>query len=258
MSKLQNSNNQNQAESSTEFVNAEFQGLVSSIRQTLPQLAKYTIIGAYVIAIFAEGVLLYKTLHSFFLAEGAFGALYLFQATALIIFSLAISSGLQVTRAELVFFPQMNPGRLTIGRRSEVTAVAMGLVAIASVIFHGHHLGFPVAAVFSICALMGSATWLEVDFIGEVKFSTKKSIASDENYLKSLALDAMAVKKIDAEMRAIAKYKYKPDVAALFASLEADSKQEGNVQQAHPDAAYDLSQKPMAKEFYSSNGNGRN
>lgn len=144
--------------------NRSFQTMITGLRRAMPWIAACMLIAVYIVSAVAQGMLLQTLMQS--LAIGS-------------IMAYCISFAIQLTRATLVFFPQLNPNRPSFSYAGETIAIIMGIVAIGEIIglVFASTLALPVAISLAVLMAMGIA--VEIYLLKEVRHSTEAELMNN-------------------------------------------------------------------------------
>ena len=211
--------------------------MIRIIRRTMPGLAALLLIGVYAVSAVAGGMFLARLMASL---PGGIALAY------------SIGAAIQMTRASLVFFSQLNPTRPSFGFAGEVVAILMGVISIAEILSLVSAAGLAQPVAISLSILMAAGVGIELYLLREIKFSTEMELYSDRAHWGDLRSFYQARKEFKLFMEELADMESEP------VSNSTRAAGNGEERQPHPDDAYDLSQTPMTKaeleEYYSGNG----
>jgi len=142
-------------------VNRDFARLVQSVRQILPYLAVFLLIGVYITCAVTSGLFLGNLMTSI-----RFGG----------IISLSIGFAIQLTRGLLVFFPQLNPNRPVFNNVGEFVATLMGIVSIAEIVSLASASALHPAVAVSMSILMAAGVGVEIYLLQQIRFYTEMEL----------------------------------------------------------------------------------
>lgn len=141
--------------------------MIRIIRRIMPGLAALLLIGVYTVSAVAGGMFLARLMAAL---PGGIALAY------------AIGAAIQMTRASLVFFSQLNPTRPSFGYTGEVVAILMGVISIAEILSLVSAAGLAQPVAISLSILMAAGVGVELYLLREIKFSTEMELYSDRSH----------------------------------------------------------------------------
>lgn len=162
--------------------NSNFINIIKNIRAIMPGLGVLMVIIVYLVSAYAGGS-------------------FLTQLTGSTALGFSIAFAIQMTRAIIVFFNQMNPGRPVFGFLGETCAVVFGLFSIYEM--HNLTASYPSAVFVSVALLMGAGIVIEILLLREVKYSTEQELINNPELLQQIQENAISRANLKVHLAAI-------------------------------------------------------
>lgn len=162
--------------------NSNFINIIKNIRAIMPGLGVFMVVVVYLVSAFAGGS-------------------FLTQLTNSSVLGFSIAFAIQCTRAIIVFFNQMNPGRPVFGFLGETCAIVFGLFSIYEM--HNLTTSYPSAVFVSVALLMVAGIVIEILLLREVKYSTEQELINNPALLTQIQQNAISRANLKAHLEAI-------------------------------------------------------
>lgn len=139
-----------------------------------------------------------------YIVSGMTGGLFLAKLMGNALLAYCISLAIQATRCVIVFFPQMNPNRPSLGYAGEIAALFFGLLSIYEMYSLTTSSSQNLAVFVSVAVLMFAGIVIEVMMLREVRYATESELLNNPEEVQRIATLQINRARLMAQMEAIA------------------------------------------------------